>query len=324
VKKGFYSIIYLIVACFNLYSQSNDSLAELNKPENYFRLKYDNDFFSATDRYYTQGIILDFIHPLAKRSPLAHSLLKLPLASHNYYGLHLEQDVFTPISIRYKGGEIYYEERPFTAIFFLSHSLNSINAIKNILLYSQLDIGILGPYAKGEEEQKGIHKALDNIEPQGWQNQLSTDIILNYRTKLEKAIITYKHFVLTASFSARLGTLYTDMGSGIRMQAGLFNTWHNYLTKSNTPVKKFRIYLYATAASKLVVYNATLQGGLINSGNIYALPASSINRIVAELSAGIAFNYKRLILEYGKNYITPEFKKGVDHGWGRCSISLRF
>jgi lipid A 3-O-deacylase len=303
-----------------------DNLAKPIKKDNYFRLKYDNDFFSATDRYYTQGIILDFIHPTAKRSPISYCLLKLSKTALNYYGLHLEQDVFTPKSIRYKDGEVYYGERPFTAIFFLSHSLSSINTLKNTLLYTQLDLGILGPYAKGEEEQKGIHKALDNIEPQGWQNQLSSAAIINYRASFQKAFSNKKHIALIGFSSARFGTLYTDAGLGLKSQLGFFNSWHNYLCGSNatTSPKKFTIYAYASAYAKLVAYNATLQGGLFNAGNIYALPSTSINRLVAELSLGITLSYKRLNLEYSKYYITPEFKHGVDHGWGRCLISLRF
>jgi hypothetical protein len=49
-----------------LFSQTSDSTAIPKKLESYIRFKYDNDFFSATDRYYTQGIQLSVIHRVIK------------------------------------------------------------------------------------------------------------------------------------------------------------------------------------------------------------------------------------------------------------------
>jgi lipid A 3-O-deacylase len=289
------------------------------KEEQYVRFKYDNDFFNQTDRYYTQGIILDFIHPLVKRSPISRCLLRFKGADANYFGLHLQQDVFTAKSIRYMGGQIYYGERPFTAVFFLSHSLSSIISNKNIVLSSQVDIGFLGPLAKGKEEQKGIHKALDNIEPQGWDNQLSNAPVLNYRLTIEKGLLIKKHVAFSVFAGGRLGTLYTDATIGIKWQAGIFDCWFK-----NASANRFNLSVFNTLQSKLVVYNATLQGGLTKYGNIYSLPSSSIKRQVAQISFGLILVYKHLGLEYSRTFISPEFKGGETHGWGRCGITVRF
>ena len=122
-----------ILFCFSSiagFSQINDSVAGKLKTENYFSFVYDNDFFNATDRYYTQGIILSLVHPSLRYSPFSYTLIKLKNADRNYHGIQLEQDVFTPRTIRYNKGAIYYGERPFTALFFLSHSLTSMNSEK--------------------------------------------------------------------------------------------------------------------------------------------------------------------------------------------------
>jgi len=317
--------VVLILASFSSFTQ-NDSLP---KPvlENYFSFNYDNDFFSATDRYYTQGIRLAFIHPIVRYSPFSYTLIKLNRSALNYYGFHAEQDVFTPKSIRYMGGAVYYGERPFTAVFFISHSLTSINTSKKLLLRTQLDLGILGPDAKGEEEQKGIHKALDNIQPLGWENQLSRAYIINYNVKAERGISINKNREAMVSLTARLGTLYTDIGLGFNFRFGIFSPYFNNLgLEKNAATRKnnFKIYGVAKINGRLVGYNATLQGGIANGGNIYALPSSSVSRTVAEMSAGIVAAYKRVSLEYTKVYITPEFKGGVDHGWGKCVITVCF
>lgn len=320
-----YSILFFLAFVAKSIAQKDS----LQSPalENYISLNYDNDFFSATDRYYTQGIRLDFIHPVVRYSPFSYSLIRLNKNAVNYYGFHVQQDVFTPVSIRYMGGAIYYGERPFTAVFFISHSLTSINKEKKLLLRTQLDLGILGPYAKGEEEQKGIHKAINNIEPQGWENQLSSDVVVNYTTKIEKGFVNFKNFELMGNSTARLGTLYTDLGIGLHSRFGIFCPYFNNLGLEKTAAERrndFKIYLLGSAASKVVAYNATLQGGLFNRSSVYTLPDSDVTRVVAELMGGIVIAYKHVSLEYSKYYITPEFKKGVDHSWGKFAINVSF
>lgn len=321
--------LFLLV-CFLLFLSSfsqNDSLVKPERLENYFSFNYDNDFFNATDRYYTQGIAVTLIHPIVKHSPFAYTLIKLNKSARNYYGLHAKQDVFTPKSIRYNGGAIYYGERPYTAVFFVSHSLTSINSTKKLLLRTQLDLGIIGPEAKGEEEQKAIHKTLDNIEPLGWKNQLSRDYVINYNVKLEKGISIKSKREAILALTARLGTLYTDIGLGFNLRFGIFAPYFNSLGLENkhSKIKRdFKIYGVAKINGRLVAYNATLQGGLTNSGNVYAIASNDITRAVADMSAGIIVAYRRLSIEYTKAYITPEFKGGVDHGWGSCVITICF
>jgi lipid A 3-O-deacylase len=63
IKPVFVFLFLLSVSVFQ--AQKADSL----KQDHYFRLNYDNDFFSATDRYYTQGILAELILPGIKKSP---------------------------------------------------------------------------------------------------------------------------------------------------------------------------------------------------------------------------------------------------------------
>ena len=122
-----------------------------HKLENYIRLQYDNDFFSATDRYYTQGIQLAVIHPVIRFSPFSFALIRLNKNALNYYGLQFEQDCFTPRNIRYD--TLNYTERPYAATFFVSHTLSSLNPGKKTALHTRLDLGVIGPCARCEDEQ---------------------------------------------------------------------------------------------------------------------------------------------------------------------------
>ena len=297
------------------------------KPENYFKFNYDNDFFSATDRYYTQGIYSELILPLIKKSPLSKLLIPLNKTALNYYGINFEQDGYTPRSIRHQG--IYYDERPYASIFFISHFLISIDPEQKQSFSTSLDLGIIGPGAKGEEEQKAIHKALNNIQPLGWEYQVASDYILNYNLRLEKSLFENKHLEFIGLINTRLGTLYDDVSAGVLLRTGWMQTYFKNLglTKhphSESKTNKFQCYFYSKGEIKTVVYNATMEGGMFNKNNIYTIPSNDIERVVTVAYAGIVVAYKSVSIEFTKAYLSPEFKGGLPHGWGHCAITVCF
>jgi len=323
MKLKKYYILLFIISYFFSFSQNVDSIITSPKLENYIRLNYDNDFFSATDRYYTQGINLTVIHPIVRYSPIARTLITLSKKAFNYYGLIFTQDCFTPRSIRYD--TINYLERPYAATFFVSHFLTSINSSKKIMLLTQLDFGFIGPCAKCEEEQKAIHKGLVNIRPLGWENQIKTDIIVNYRAKFEKGILIQKNIEFMVNSSMRLGTLYTDLGFGLFTRIGFFNPYFNNLGLQNKSVKnKFQLYSVFKINSKLIGYNALLQGGLFDKNSVLTVSENRVNRLVLDGLAGVVIAYKRVSLEYSKTILTPEFNGVLYHGWGKCVITVCF
>jgi lipid A 3-O-deacylase len=276
--------LILIAMFFNtlLFSQTSDSTAIPKKLESYIRFKYDNDFFSATDRYYTQGIQLSVIHRVIKFSPLSYSLIRLNKNALNYYGLHFSQDCFTPKSIRYD--TLNYLERPFAATFFMSHTLNSLSPEKKIALQTQLDLGVIGPCAMCEEEQKAIHRSLVNIQPLGWENQLQTNYIINYRAKFEKGLFNKKHREIIGDAAARLGTLYTDFSVGLTGRMGFFSAYFNNLGMDKNAMERksnFQFYGILKAKVKAVAYNATVQGGMFNDQSVYTISDNRVTRVVS-------------------------------------------
>lgn len=303
------------------------------QPESYFRVNYENDFFFVTDRYYTQGISLELIMPFIKKSPLSKLLIPINKDALNYYGINFEQDVFTPRSIRHDS--IYFGERPFAGVFFVSQFLVSINSEKKQRLSTSLALGIIGPEAKGEEEQKGIHYALQNIQPLGWEYQIATDYILNYNVKFEQGLFAKKRIECIGFVGSRLGTLYDDISVGAMLRGGWLQSYFKNLGLSSSSGKlnengagdktnKFQCYIFGKAELKTVAYNATLQGGMFNKNSIYTLPSQDIKRVVGMAHLGFVMAYKRVSLEYSHAYISPEFDIGLSHMWGHCNITVCF
>ena len=317
--------IYIFLALFfsrGSGAQSDSIREPLDKVNRYFSFNYDNDFFSATDRYYTQGVYLELIAPFIKKSPLSRILIPLNKRSQNYYGLTARQDCFTPGSIRYD--TLNYLDRPYAATMYLSHFLISIDELKKSTYTTKLDLGIIGPCAVCEEEQKGIHRALVNIQPLGWENQLSTDYIVNYTLGLEQGLFTSKYFEAMALGDLRAGTIYDDISLGIMIRGGLMAGYFKQLgIIRNATKNKFQLYGFAKAKTRFVGYNAPMQGGLFDR-DIHSLPAASINRYVLQGTYGIVFAYKRFSAEYTKIIQSPEFTRGRSHGWGHCNLTFCF
>lgn len=310
------------VVCFLTKAQSDSLNQELVKNNRYFRFIYENDFFSATDRYYTQGIMVELVMPFMRKSPFSKLLIRLNKQAQNYYGLRFEQDCFTPISIRFD--TLNRLERPYTGTFVMGHFLASIDPIKKRRLTTELDLGVIGKCARCEDEQKAIHKALLNIAPLGWENQLNNDVVINYSALFEQAIFSHKNIELIGFADGRIGTLYDDVGGGLHLRFGKMNSYFKHLGfVKNASEKKFQLFFTAKAKAKIVGYNATMQGGPF-SASIHEIEAKNISRGVFFSYFSVILNYKRLNLEYARTYITKEFVTGVDHGWGRCSISVCF
>jgi lipid A 3-O-deacylase len=311
-------IMFMVSNSFFLKGQIDSS-----QTENYFRSTYDNDFFSATDRYYTQGVRLELILHVFKKNPLSRILIPIKPDSRNYYGVAFERDGFTPRSIRHDS--IFYGERPYAGISFLSFFLVSSDKERKQRLSTYLDLGIIGPRSLGAEEQMYIHRKLRNIQPLGWQYQIANDIIVNYKIKYEKGLIQHKNFELMGFLEGRAGTLYDDLSLGSIIRIGrLQNYFDNLGTARFSSGRKFQCYLMFQGSVKGVVYNATMQGGVFNRGSVYTLDAGEIARIIAIGYGGIVIAYKRISLEYTKAYTSREFYTGLNHSWGRCNISVSF
>lgn len=305
------------------YRSQTDSIPKSpDKINRYFTVNYENDFFSATDRYYTQGVYFELILPFLKRSPLSRILIPLNKNSQNYYGIGVRQDCFTPGSIRYD--TLNYLDRPYAATMYLSQFLISIDEMKKRRLTSKIDLGVIGSCAVCEEEQKWLHHGLRNIAPLGWENQLSNDVYLNYSLAMEQGIVTTKFFELTALGDLRAGTVYNDASLGLMVRAGSMAGYFKQLgVIKNAKQNKFQWYLFAKGKTRFVGYNATMQGGFFND-DIHTLPSSSVTRYVFSGTGGIVIAYKRVSIEYTKVYLSPEFLNGRYHGWGHCNITFCF
>jgi lipid A 3-O-deacylase len=283
----------------------------------YFRFHYDNDYFTKTDEYYSQGITFEYVHPAIKKFPLS-KLLWHPFKSIPQYGLSFNLFGYTPTTIL--SDKILYGDRPFDAGISLKIFLIQADETKHQQISTAFSIGVMGKAALGYDIQYNIHRWTKNPVPHGWQHQVKNDIIINYQLNNEKQIIAAgNNFLLNAAGEARVGTLNDMLSGGFNFMAGRFN---KRFTAVNGNKRKAEYYFYAQGRGNIIGYDASMQGGLFNRKTPYVIAAKDVNRLTFQADAGIIVNFKKLYLSYTQSYLTKEFRTGKYHRWGGVSVGF--
>ncbi|MBC7536174.1 MAG: lipid A deacylase LpxR family protein [Ferruginibacter sp.] len=322
MKKGIFYILFLITVF--VFSQTisaqvidNSSTFKTLPAKSDFRFQYDNDFFTHADRYYSQGLSFEFVHPGLKKNPLTKLLIK-PANSNISYGIGLNVFGYTPTSIL--SVNILYSDRPYAAALTIKTFSAATDSILNRRISSAFNIGVIGPAALGDEIQTNIHKWLKNPLPKGWHTQIQNDLILNYQVNYEqKLIASTGHFLLNGAGELRLGTLDTRLSGGLNFMAGNFNDPYAGVSGLKKQVEYF---FYAQARGHLVGYDASLQGGIFNRHDPYIISSNDVERLSFQADAGIVVNLKKIYLSYSQSFIITEFKSGKNHRWGGFSVGF--
>lgn len=137
-------------------------------------VRWENDIFGGTDRYYTVGTILEmtktgpsWLDPIADLLPWS--------TGNRTVGYDLTQTIFTPATTDLTIPNP--ADRPYAGIIALGLSLqvtrgNSYNGLK-------LSAGLVGPWAMAEQTQRYVHALFGRGSPNGWDYQLDNEAILN-------------------------------------------------------------------------------------------------------------------------------------------------
>lgn len=287
------------------------------KYDSYVRHDYENDFFTATDKYYTQGINMEVVTPAFSKLP-THFILLHPKNNTVQYGLALQHNAYTPTSI--SDTRIRYGDRPYASAAMLQSFTISTDETRQQRITTMLSIGIMGQIAGGQWMQETIHRNLDNVMPQGWQYQVNNDVVLNYRFYYEKSLLYINNILeVNATGLADAGSLLSRAGIGANIMLGYFESPYNRKRK-----RRFAAYLYAHAQGYIVGYDAMLQGGLFNGSSVYTVPSKNIERFTADNKLGFVIRYGGIYLEYFQAQLTREFSTGSDHKWGGIMIGFGF
>jgi len=297
-------------------SAQKDSSRTKTSNYNYLRINYENDYFTQTDIYYTQGIRIESVNPIYRYSPIMWLLPRLNNSTVQY-GLAAVQDCFTPTNISLD--TIQKGDRPYAGYIYLGHYKTSVDYYKKQLMTAELDVGEIGACAECEAEQKEIHKYGNNVQPEGWKYQIGTGLMLNYKLRYEKALFADTAIDLDAVGQVNAGTVFDNALAGLTLHIGKMQS---YFIGNHTTA--FQLYGTVQAWVEGVAYNGTLQGDLFTRNSVYTLTQKQITPIVFGDSYGLCLSWHKVAVNYFVTHITNEIQTGVYHGWGHLDITIYF
>jgi hypothetical protein len=286
------------------------------------KVNFENDLitYANTDGYFTNGITIDLQAAWLGNSPFQKLMIPYGHKAFVTYNLSMVQDMYTPTDTRV--APTLNKDRPYSSYLYFGFRKTVADPLRKLKITSELDAGYIGPYSPGSYMQTLVHKTFPtNDIPLGWETQINTDVILNYTFQVQKALIYTKNLSLLAGLDAKAGTMHTNAGAGLQLQAGKAEPVFGLAENGQWP--KVEYYFFAKTNVHFVAYNALLQGGLFNHNNIFTLKGNEIQRVTGSAEGGFHIRYKSIGLELAQHYLSPEYKGGMWHKWGRMSLLFK-
>nr|WP_294862718.1 lipid A deacylase LpxR family protein [uncultured Fluviicola sp.] len=294
-----------LIGLLNLEAFAQDSL--LYKEA--YTIRYENDLFAGTDRYYSQGIFLQYDHLDIDLKWLNKFFFRVPDVQR---GLQtgVAQKVFTPSTIT--ADSLLLGNRPYAATYGYTAKFSAGSKSKNYTLSWSLNTGWIGKPAFGKETQTAIHRWTNNNKPLGWQYQLKTGLIINLGFGFTKTWFTKTKWLRAeASSFTTVGSLTNETRVVGMLKVG-------YITNEK------QYFLYFNPEVRAVAYDGTLQGSLLAKPSEARVPDSQISRLVSEQEFGFRMLWGRITFAAYGHFQSKLFKDAGNHAWGGIGFSYYF
>lgn len=297
----------------------------------------ENDLYAPDnrDRHYTNGLRFGWMSADGDVPGWARSLADdLPLldagASHRI-GWTLSQSMFTPQNKA--ASAPVPNDRPYAAWLYGGLKLQTESTAR--LDTVELDLGMVGPAALGQQAQNDWHQLIGASAANGWSHQIKNepgvDLMAERLWRVPLATPTDDGLGADVIPNAvgSLGNVFTYGGAGFTLRFG------DALqadfgpprispsipgSDSFHPTDGFGWYVFAGSEGRAVLRNITLDGNTFeNSQSVRKRP------LVADLQGGLALLYKNVRMTYTLTARSKEFygQDGYDY-FGSAELSVAF
>jgi hypothetical protein len=294
-----------------------------------FGLYLENDYFTGTDSGYSSGLKLSWgsgiqdeypkdvwphrwLYPLIKHIPFE----KKPDCQRNIT-FSLGQNIFTPEDIETK--EIVEDDRPYAGITYVS--LGFHNRLMRQMDSVEVSLGLVGPSSYAEECQKAVHHVFDDIEPEGWDNQLNNEVILGLVYEHKKKLTVTDPgdglgYDVIFNTGGGLGNALTYYNIGLMFRTG-WNLPNDFGVMPIRPISSFNgaventethlsskigIQFFASVEGRAVLRNIFLDGNTFTDSH-------SVDKkpVVGDLMTGVNLSYGQGQLSFAYVSRSKEF-----------------
>ena len=311
-----------------------------------FTIYFENDTFSGTDQYYTNGLKLSWLSAdLAAwgQSGWRKTFVELlpfvnrPNAQKNF-GVAFGQNIYTPRNIATPTPDP--ADRPYAGWSYLEMAfVSKTPAISDTLGFQ---VGLIGPHSLAEDSQRLVHQWSREIRPEGWDYQLRDEVGVNLvyerRWRLyARALVQTVGVDLVPHAGASIGNVqtYANAGGTLRFGVNLPSDFGVQLARpgsvGGTPAddldprvalnRNFSVFVFGAADGRAVARDIFLDGNTFRASR-------SVDKepFVADLSAGVGFIAGRWQLTYTQVWRTREFKAQREHynNFGSLTLSRAY
>lgn len=302
-----------------------------------FSFKLDNDLFGGSDQYYTAGWQLSWRAPDYAPPPYARWLTDstLPLLPNGTqrWGLALGQQIFTPANTQLLVPDP--KDRPYAGWLYGAITVSSYNDRSYGAM--ELQLGVVGPSALGEQVQNNLHDMLNIDRALGWNYQLKDEPGVNliwtrlwrFNMPIDAAKPDGWQYGFVPGVTASLGNVETYASAGVmarvgrnlnadfgppRIRPALAGSGYFY------PDDQWGYYAFAGIEGRAVLHDIFLDGNTWRDG-----PSVDKEAFVADFTLGAALIWPWGRLTYTHVFRTTEFQgQGESFQFGSLSLSMRF
>lgn len=226
---------------FFIISFATSAIADKPPHESWtFSFGFENDLFADTDRFYTNGIKLNWISPelkwfeeldWIKQDALLSNVVKqvikfLPYSNEpdrqRHFSFSVGQKMFTPEDIANRN--LITTDRPYAGWLYGDIGFHSKNERR--LDSFTLQMGLIGDISLGEEAQDLVHSIRGIDKANGWDNQLENEIglalIYDHKQRLIRRtdIVGSFGYDTIVHIGGAAGNVFTHLNSGAEFRFG--------------------------------------------------------------------------------------------------------
>ena len=278
----------------------------------------ENDSFSGSDQYYTNGIKIGGGIPADKVNKLftftPNTLLDVITdGASNHFGLFIGQNLYTPRNITIAAAQP--NDRPWAAWAYIGAVAQSVK--EDRMHTVEFDLGFVGSPALGRQVQTFWHDyVVDAAEPKGWGNQIRAEpgILLTYLHKRRYGDSNGIQFVPHAGLS--IGTIMTLARAGgiVRFGQNMTGFGPDGIEPGGAMLKNTRRqhdegrwrswewFTFVGVDGRLVAHNIFLDGSLFRDG-----PSIARNDKVYDITTGLSGRIDKVRLSVTRIKRSEEF-----------------
>ena len=192
--------------------------------------------------------------------------------------------------------------------------------------YGEIDFGMIGPASGCKETQTWIHKWLNCKTPEGWDNQLHNEFVVNGQWWTKYNWYIWKWMAIVPRVGYGVGTIqdFGEIGADLKIGWNIKPTVKNDIMLSaerdyGSWRDKLTAYIYIGPDERFYVYNHILEGSMF--GNKDDGLDVEKEPFVGEVKAGAVIRYSRFFFSYYAIFRQREFK-GQDRNPNYGGISI--